>query len=498
MSANVPDGAITSAKIAPGAITNTHIANNSIGSAQLTDILTLRTLNLGSINWDGNLNVYAKPTGGGFGTTGDLRARLSGLATNGMLELFGDTGFPAFRAYATGDGGAVRLEDDAGLPAVTLGALHAGGILSVWRPGGNLGVSLSGGEPTDVGGEVTLYHSDAGGFSKIGVFLDGNSTASGGELSVRDVNGLETIELLGSTSSGQGSLLTMLNGLGSATVSIDADASGRGSAFSLLNGTNTTSVFLDGNSGGAGLIQVRNNSGFNRVDLDGQAASGGGEVLVRDAGGTATVRLFGAQTSTTGARIELYQANGVRPTAVLDGEGNTGGSFLELYKTDGTRTIWMDADDAGEGRISTQVLEITGGSDFSENFEIQSPEAQPGMIVKIDALHPGELAVSDRAYDRTVAGVVSGAGGVKPGLTMGQRGTLVAGRYPVALTGRVYCLVDAERGAIVPGDLITTSATPGYGMKVNDYPRAQGAVIGKAMSGLSSGRGLVLLLVSLQ
>jgi hypothetical protein len=66
------------------------------------------------------------------------------------------------------------------------------------------------------------------------------------------------------------------------------------------------------------------------------------------------------------------------------------------------------------------------------------------------------------------------------------------------LTGRVYCLVDASTGAIEPGDLITTSATPGYGMRVTDHARAQGAIIGKAMTGQASGKGLVLVLVSLQ
>jgi hypothetical protein len=35
-------------------------------------------------------------------------------------------------------------------------------------------------------------------------------------------------------------------------------------------------------------------------------------------------------------------------------------------------------------------------------------------------------------------------------------------------------------------------------MKVTDYERAKGAIIGKAMSSLEEGRGLILVLVSLQ
>ena len=81
---------------------------------------------------------------------------------------------------------------------------------------------------------------------------------------------------------------------------------------------------------------------------------------------------------------------------------------------------------------------------------------------------------------------------------MGQTGSIADGKHPVALTGRVYCKVDASFGAIRPGDLITTSDTPGHGMRVGDHDQAQGAIIGKAMTRLDEGTGLVLVLVSLQ
>jgi hypothetical protein len=120
------------------------------------------------------------------------------------------------------------------------------------------------------------------------------------------------------------------------------------------------------------------------------------------------------------------------------------------------------------------------------------------MVVSIDPDNPAKLIVSNKAYDRTVAGVISGAGGVKPGMLMSQTGSSADGQHPVALTGRVYCQVDASFGAIRPGDLITTSQTPGHGMKVTDHSHANGAILGKAMTGLKEGRGLVLVLVSLQ
>ena len=64
----------------------------------------------------------------------------------------------------------------------------------------------------------------------------------------------------------------------------------------------------------------------------------------------------------------------------------------------------------GDGIVRTEVLEMTGGSDLSEQFDIASDSvpATPGMLVCIDPLHPGRLALSSGAYNRTVAGVISG------------------------------------------------------------------------------------------
>ena len=125
-------------------------------------------------------------------------------------------------------------------------------------------------------------------------------------------------------------------------------------------------------------------------------------------------------------------------------------------------------------------------------------KVETGSVVSLDPASPGRLALSAQAYDRRVAGIVSGAGGVKPGMVTSQEGTLADGRHPVALSGRVYCRVDAAHGAIEVGDPLTTSSTPGHAMRAADAARAQGAIIGKAMTGLKEVRGLVLVLVTLR
>jgi hypothetical protein len=66
------------------------------------------------------------------------------------------------------------------------------------------------------------------------------------------------------------------------------------------------------------------------------------------------------------------------------------------------------------------------------------------------------------------------------------------------MTGKVWCKVDAESGPVQLGDLLTTSSTPGHAMRADDQSRAFGAVIGKALGSLASGRGLIPVLVALQ
>lgn len=150
-----------------------------------------------------------------------------------------------------------------------------------------------------------------------------------------------------------------------------------------------------------------------------------------------------------------------------------------------------------DGKAAVRTLDILGGADIVEGFETGTQSLEPGTVVVIDESHPGELRASRVAYDHHVAGVVSGAGGIAPGLKLGQEGAL-DGHTPVAMSGRVYVRCSAENGPIRPGDLLTTARQAGLAMRASDAGRSHGAVLGKAMASLDRGMGLVLVLVNLQ
>lgn len=196
-----------------------------------------------------------------------------------------------------------------------------------------------------------------------------------------------------------------------------------------------------------------------------------------------------------------------------NGQGNVFLGYLAGYYESGSNKLYITNSPHSSpliyGEFDTQKVKINGsltatgaitafGSDVAEPFAIFGAVIKPGLVMVIDPQQPGQLRIADRGYDRTVAGVISGAGGIQPGLLLQQPGTLADGDQPVAMHGRVYCWADATYGVIQPGDLLTISNTPGHAMKVTDYAQAQGAILGKAMTALEQGQGLVLVLVTLQ
>jgi hypothetical protein len=173
--------------------------------------------------------------------------------------------------------------------------------------------------------------------------------------------------------------------------------------------------------------------------------------------------------------------------AVVDvgAEGNEGD--VRVFDADGDLRIHLDG---ASGNVNLL------GADCAEEFTVRDAATiEPGAVLVID--DSGELRESTAAYDRRVAGVVSGGGSFGPGIVLDrQRG--LCDRIPVALIGKVYCKVDADRGAVAVGDLLTTAPTRGHAMKAADPQRAFGAVIGKALAPLPEGRGLIPILVALQ
>jgi len=184
-------------------------------------------------------------------------------------------------------------------------------------------------------------------------------------------------------------------------------------------------------------------------------------------------------------------------------DGNGGNLWMGGNGTDGDIVLFPS--DASNNHDTTQAtihLDANAGditlrnADCAEEFAIaESVEALPGSVMVLD--DDGFLRPSTRAYDRCVVGIISGAGDYKPGMVLDKQAG-AENRSPIAMMGKVYCMVSVEKSPIKVGDLLTSSNISGYAMKAVDSQQAFGAVIGKALESLDHGKGLIPVLVALQ
>ena len=239
------------------------------------------------------------------------------------------------------------------------------------------------------------------------------------------------------------------------------------------------SLFISGKT--FSNILAAENSIINTLDVAGKTTSENLAVnKILDVGEKTTTKILDVAEKATTKTLDVAEATKTGSLAVVN--------------TITTQTL------VASGRTKAASLEITGGSDLAELFEQSdlNSNIKPGTLVAIALDKPGQIKISSQAYDQTVIGVVSGSNGINPGLILRDSGTIADGKLSVALVGRVYCMADTSNGAIIPGDLLTTSSIPGHAMKVTDYNRAKGSIIGKAMTGLKNGEGTILVLISLQ
>jgi hypothetical protein len=232
---------------------------------------------------------------------------------------------------------------------------------------------------------------------------------------------------------------------------------------------------------GTGVYGCGTNAGkFGGIGVRGETGSGVG--VQGQSFGAGLAGKFIGDVAVTGRVLASGDVAGGR--LISNGAASIGGDIAITGDITSVNTI----------HVNTDV--ILTGADCAEQFDTAGGRRlEPGTVVVID--DEGALCESLRAYDRKVAGVVSGAGEFRPAIVLDKKRSN-ADRTSVALIGKVCCKVDAAYAGIDVGDLLTTSPTPGHAMKAADPQKAFGAVIGKALRPLSAGQGLIPILVALQ
>ena len=191
-------------------------------------------------------------------------------------------------------------------------------------------------------------------------------------------------------------------------------------------------------------------------------------------------------TSEVGTKaLNIKARGGPFPDVVVSTTGNVGiGTASPAAKLHVAGNAQVD------GNIAAKYQDVAEWVRASSTFS-------PGTVVAIDNQESNRVVASNKPYDTRVAGVVSR----QPGIVLGEPGE---GKAMIAHTGRVRVKVDANYGSIAVGDLLVTSAIPGYAMRSEPVNiggaeiHRPGTVIGKALEPLGAGQGEILVLLTLQ
>jgi hypothetical protein len=409
--------------------------------------------------FEGSVKVYNKSSGGVPGATVAAPAL--------TLDVYGLTGFPA--GAGTSQTGVARLEADNN-NVLDFGCI---GVVpySVW-----LQVS----DRTNLGLNYPLVLQPNGGTVGIGVSaytagfepkltLDVCGVAGGPATSGQNQTGVARMEISSKVTEVSSNNVLDFGCLGTAPYGVWLQGTDR------LNLALTYPLILQPNGGSVGIGTTTPNA---RLTVDG----GGGETVDLSVSG----RIMSGDANNNGG----LWVNSAQSMFVGAESANT----IGLYNGGWGLTM------APNGTVSVTGDVILTGADCAEDFDIAAcAEFEAGTVMVLDDC--GLLQESRCAYDKKVAGVISGAGKFKPGLILGHEEQAGGDgqRAPVALVGKVYCKVDAQHASIEVGDMLTTSATKGHAMKADDPLAAFGAVIGKALQSMPMGqRGLIPILVALQ
>jgi hypothetical protein len=208
-------------------------------------------------------------------------------------------------------------------------------------------------------------------------------------------------------------------------------------------------------------------------------------------------------TSANDGQFRVTEVGVATRLVVQKSTGNIGvgtGAPTSKLHVVGNTTLAGDTAIAGNATVNGDML-VNGNigakyQDVAEWVDAAEP-VDAGTVVVIDPTTTNRVRAATKSYATTVAGAVS----AQPGIVLGEGGE---GRVLIAQSGRVKVKADAKFGAIRPGDLLVTSPTEGHVMRSRPMKLGEslmhrpGTLVGKALEALPSGRGEILVLLTLQ
>ena len=206
------------------------------------------------------------------------------------------------------------------------------------------------------------------------------------------------------------------------------------------------------------------------TDLIGGPVEGFSTALIKDTAGlfhrAMKIHVGSSLTATTGTIVAIISSEAASYTPHPDYP------WANRFPTIGCGINMNDGQDAGSEYGNFKIRGRAMEAEFADMAEIYRSDVElvPGNIVRLG----GEMEITKtiKAYDEEVFGIISTA----PGFLLNSKMKMQENAYPVALKGRVPCLV---KGAVRKGQRIVSSEVEGVGMATNEYNPIN--IIGRAL-----------------
>lgn len=152
--------------------------------------------------------------------------------------------------------------------------------------------------------------------------------------------------------------------------------------------------------------------------------------------------------------------------------GQRDAALADRFPTIGQGINMNDGQDAGNDYGNFKIRGRSMEAEFADMAEIyrSDVELKPGNLVILGGNK--EITKTSRAFDDQIFGVISTA----PGFLLNAKEKMKEFAYPVALKGRVPCLVS---GPVRKGQRIVSSEIAGIGMATDQFDAA--TIIGRAI-----------------
>jgi hypothetical protein len=290
------------------------------------------------------------------------------------------------------------------------------------------------------------------------------------------------------------------------TVQVVTDGTGEGMDISNSLNSNTSNILnVTGNGPGVIANHAAGNAGnFFMNNTNGVGAGVRGQVnsifgnegtagVYGVSSGTGGYGGYFEHTSTSGFGIAVFVQNAGAGSVLVANSTNSAGD-LGIFQVNGNNVARISH--AGKGYFDGGTQ--NSGADLAEAFDVEGSAAdyEPGDVLLISTTADRTVVKSNEAYSNLVAGVYA----TKPGVLLTEESvnSSLEGKVPMGVVGVIPTKVCNDGGPIHRGDILVTSARPGYAMKADLDKLKPGQAIGKALEEFNGTTGKIKVLVNVK